>query len=101
MALSTKAKIRLDDAFGSKADSKAFQAAIAGRTALSAKLKAATVVAFAASKKISNEIIAAVASGAALSKEAKRLCLVMMGKESDGNELANTIQSSATAPIKL
>lgn len=101
MALSKLTAIRLDDAFTSKSNSAAFQAAVAARSPLSPNLQADLIVAFTASKKDGAELIAAVVSGAALSKDAARRCLIALGDAVAGNELINFIQSSPTAPIKL
>ena len=100
MALSKLTAIRLDSAFGIKANSNAFQAAVVARVAPSKKLAAAIVVALAANKS-SAEIIAAISSGVTLTLAAKRRCLIAMGGDVAGNELINFIQSSATKAIKL
>lgn len=86
----------------------AILAAVAGRTALSAKNQvqlasymASTLKSKAKAKSSVDEVVAAIVSGAALSLGAKRRLLELMADAKAGNELVNVIQTVATASIKL
>lgn len=107
MALSSKSqKILVQET--SKPFAAALQAAVNGRSALSAKDKVLFASFLASSlnprskgQSAAQELIAAVVSGNALSLNAKRHCLILMTNAVAGNELINFIQSSPTAAIKL
>lgn len=87
----------------------ALAAAVAAAAALAAApapkaLSATThkrVIAAFANEKFAKEIEAAILSGAALSKEAKRRCLIALSGAIAGNDLINSIQLVATKAIKL
>lgn len=108
MALSKKSTLILNNAMADKKAAAALLTAINGAVAVDAKTAKVLAVAMGSqlkskAKKQSSvdEVLAAVVSGAALSLNAKRAILIMMGDATAGNELINLIQLVDTAPIKL